>query len=182
MTFYLHQLWADVWQTHVSWGVSETTAMWKNYNTEQNNINQREGFPATAAAANLWHWAVFVLHTSHFTTPYSSSRTIYRTFLFWSDASTHTSICKHSGLLAFPHTFPIFVLITALPLTPAGIYSRGMILAQSCWVERESEEAELHPNPSRSGTRPGVTCQKYILEEWKSAQPHWVGPVPRPTE
>lgn len=137
MTFYLHQLWADVWQTHVSWGVSETTAMWKNYNTEQNNINQREGFPATAAAANLWHWAVFVLHTSHFTTPYSSSRTIYRTFVFWSDASTHTSIRKHSGLLAFPHTFPIFVLITALPLTRAGIYSRGMILAQSCWVERE---------------------------------------------
>lgn len=182
MTFYLHQQ-ADVWQTHVGWGVSEMTAIWKNYTTEQNNINQREGFPATAAAANLWHWAECLFFIRHILQHSIHPHGLFIGPSCFEVTHRHTrAYANTQALLAFPHTFPIFVLITALPLTRAGIYSRGMILTQSCWVERESEEAELHPNPSRSGTRPGVTCQKYILEEWKSAQPHWVGPVPRPTE
>lgn len=86
---------------------------------------------------------MFILRTSHFTTIYSSSESIYVTVLIlaWCfDTHAH----KHADPHAFPRTFSIFVLITALSLTWAGIYSLGVILTQSCWAEREKEERRQH--------------------------------------
>lgn len=86
---------------------------------------------------------VFILRTSHFTTIYSSSESIYVTVLILVrcfDTRTH----KHAGPPVFPRTFPIFVLITALPLTWSRIYSRGVIRTQSCWAEREKDERRRH--------------------------------------
>lgn len=116
---------------------------------------------------------MFILRTSHFTTIYSSSESIYVTVLIlaWCfNTRVHTNT---QTLVLFLAIFSIFVLITALSLTWAGIYSPGRdpdseLLSR----ERErGEEAALHLNPSRSGALPGATCQKYILG-LKGAEEH----------
>lgn len=53
-----------------------------NYPAEQNTINQREGFAARRGSSQpLASSRVFILRTSHFTTIYSSSESIYVTLL-----------------------------------------------------------------------------------------------------
>lgn len=110
----------------------------KNYPAEQNTINQREGFPA-AAAVNLWQRAECLFFIRHILRQSIHPQRVFMwQLLFWNDVSTHAST-QTRGPYAPLRTFSIFVLITALSLTLAGIYSWGVILTLSCWAERERQ-------------------------------------------
>lgn len=62
----------------------------------------------------------------------------------WCDAITNTCACTNmADPLVFPPTVPISVLITALPLTGARIYSRGAILSLELLSRERREEAEF---------------------------------------
>lgn len=86
---------------------------------------------------------VFILHTSHFTTIYSSSK-----YLCDSSCCVVTLHHKHVHAQAvfFPSHIPNLCVNyrAVLSLTRALIYGCGVILTQSCWAEREKDERRQH--------------------------------------
>lgn len=145
-----------------------TTMCHKNYAAQQNTINQREGFPGTAAA-NLWHWAGCLFFIRHIWRQSIHPRSIYVTALVLSWRSiTHTYTCRRSS---FPPHIPNLMLIAG-----CAVLDSSTDLWLGCdpdWaVEHRERERKM-----RRGSTPSESIQiwrtsrcymsKYIFWVWR---------------